>query len=142
MVEGSSSESRDDEGGELEERSEGCVSEGPGDGWCEQEEDDRDTADDDDLESGGLAFDSRDILRVLLEDFAQVFGHGGRDAVADKDDDHSGERHDEPVAAIISRTQYAASDRVDDIGGDIEDDFGGGEPEKGGREFFHNRDNI
>lgn len=129
-VEGCSSEGGDDEGGKTEERSEARVVEEVGEKRCSEKKEDRDGRHEQDLQSYGLALDAEYFFGGAFEDFSQVLGHGGRDSVADQDDDHGREGHDETVAAIIGRTENAADGRLDDVAGDIEDNFGNGEPDK------------
>lgn len=101
-----------------------------GDEWRSEEEEDGDRRHKQNLQSYGLAFDAEYFFRSAFKDFGQVLGHGRRDSVADQDNDHGREGHDETVAAVIGRTKDAADGRLDDIAGDVEDNLGKGEPDK------------
>lgn len=121
----------------MEERCERWVTEHPGDDWREEEKKHRNTSDEDDLKESRLFLDSGNIFRIFLDNFADVFRHGGRDAVSDENDDHGGEGDDEAIATIVCWPEDAPSDRVYDIGSDIENHFGDCEPDERRGEFFH-----
>ena len=93
-IERSHGKRRDDPGGDTEKGNECFVVKNSGDEWDAEIKDKCQRSDGDALQNDRLSFDHADHFGISFKIFAQIFAHGSRDAIADQNYHHSGERND------------------------------------------------
>ena len=73
-------------------------------------------------------FDYTDEMRLGFIYLADILGHGGRNAITNKNDDHRCECDYDPITSIVLWAKNPSNGTVDNIAGDVENHLGYGKP--------------
>lgn len=122
-IEGSHGKGGNNQTGNLEERSQTGIAQNTRDKRRTEEEEQRHATDEKKLQFFRLVFDDGHFPLFLFENFGQVLAHGRRNAVANENNNHRGERYDHCVATVIGRPKDAPHPAVNDVAGQVVEHF-------------------